>query len=41
MPLRQYTRDEVEAFLREDELDATATQIARRFLASNDLPVRS
>ncbi len=41
MPLRQYTSKEVEAFLREVELDAKAAQIAKRFLASNDLPARS
>jgi excisionase family DNA binding protein len=41
MPLRQYTPEEVEAFLREDELDAKQAQIARRFLTSNDLSVRS
>jgi excisionase family DNA binding protein len=41
VPLRQYTPQEVEAFLREDELDAKAAQIAQRFLASNDLSARS
>jgi excisionase family DNA binding protein len=41
MPLRQYTREEVEVFLRKDELDAKAAQIAQRFLASNDLSARS
>jgi excisionase family DNA binding protein len=42
MPLRQYTSEEVEAFLRDDELDARAAQIAKRFLASsNDLSARS
>lgn len=41
MPLRQYTPEEVEAFLREDELDAKQAQIAKRFLTSNDLSVRS
>src|SRR4051794_35403303 len=30
MPLRQYSREEVEAFLSEDELDAKAAQIATR-----------
>jgi excisionase family DNA binding protein len=30
MPLRQYAAEEVEAFLREDELDAKAAQIAAR-----------
>jgi excisionase family DNA binding protein len=41
MPLRQYTREEVEVFLRKDELDAKAAQIAQRFLASNDPSARS
>jgi excisionase family DNA binding protein len=41
MPLRQYTPEDVEAFLREDELDAKQAQIAKRFLTSNDLSVRS
>jgi|SRR5215210_6975594 len=41
MPLRQYTPEEVEKFLREDALDAQATRIAQRFLASNDLTARS
>jgi len=41
MPLRQYTREQVAAFLREDELDAEQAQIAKRFLASNDLTARS
>jgi excisionase family DNA binding protein len=40
MPLRQYTSEEVEAFIREDELDAKAARIAQRFLASNDLTAR-
>src|SRR5947209_19720779 len=37
VPLRQYTREEVAAFLREDELDPETAQIAQRFLAGNDL----
>src|SRR2546423_880371 len=41
IPLRQYSREEVEAFLREDQLDAKAAQIAQRFLASNDLTALS
>jgi len=41
MPLRQYTSKEVEAFLREDALDPQAAQIAKQFLASNNLPARS
>jgi excisionase family DNA binding protein len=41
MPLRQYTPQEVEAFLKDDELDTTAARIAQRFLASNDLTTRS
>jgi excisionase family DNA binding protein len=41
IPLRQYSREEVEVFLREDELDAKAAQIAQRFLTSNDLTARS
>src|SRR5436305_11982942 len=41
IPLRQYTREEVEAFLREDKLDAKAAQIAQRFLSSNGLTARS
>jgi len=41
MPLRQYTSQEVEAFLREDELDGKQARIAKRFLASNDLSARS
>jgi excisionase family DNA binding protein len=41
MPLRQYTASEVETFLREDVLDAKTAQIAKRFLASNDLTARS
>src|SRR3954454_20186754 len=41
MPLRQYTTEEVKAFIREDALDAKAAQIAQRFLASNDLTARS
>jgi excisionase family DNA binding protein len=41
VPLRQYTPQEVEAFLQEDTLDARAAQIAKRFLASNDLSARS
>src|SRR5437764_3211422 len=40
IPLRQYTPEEIEAFLREDALDARATQIAQRFLAGNDLTAR-
>ena len=41
IPLRQYTRDEVKAFLRDDELDAAATQIAQRFLAGTDRTAHS
>jgi excisionase family DNA binding protein len=41
IPLRQYTPEEVEAFLREDTLDAKTAQIAQRFLASNGLTTRS
>src|SRR3982750_1331296 len=41
LPLRQYTPQEVEAFLREDTLDAKTAQIAKRFLASSDLTARS
>ena len=41
MPLRQYTPEEVEAFIREDRLGATAAQIANRFLRSTDLTARS
>jgi excisionase family DNA binding protein len=41
MPLRQYTPEEVEAFLREDELDAKQAQIVKRFLTSNNLSARS
>ena len=37
MPLRQYTPQEVEAFLREDALDDQTARIAQRFLTSNDL----
>jgi excisionase family DNA binding protein len=37
VPLRQYTRQEVAAFLREDELDPERAQIAQRFLTGNDL----
>src|SRR3954471_15696938 len=40
LPLRQYTAEEVEAFLREDTLDAKTAQIAKRFLASDDLTAR-
>jgi excisionase family DNA binding protein len=41
MPLRQYTPEEVEAFLRDDELDTRAAQIAQRFIAgSSDLSAR-
>ena len=40
MPLRQYTPQEVEAFLREDALDEQAARIAQRFLTSNDLSAR-
>lgn len=41
LPLRQYTAQEVEAFLEEDELDAKQAQIAKRFLlASSDLSAR-
>ena len=41
IPLRQYTAEEVKAFLGEDALDERAAQIAQRFLASNDLTARS
>lgn len=41
IPLRQYTPQEVEAFLREDALDDQAARIAQRFLTSNDLSTRS
>jgi len=41
MPLRQYTSEEVEAFLRDDALDAEATEVAKRFLTSSDLTARS
>ena len=41
VPLRQYTPQEVEVFIRQDALDAKATQIAQRFLASTDLTARS
>ena len=41
VPLRQYTSEEVESFLREDTLDATATAVAQRFLANTDLTARS
>jgi excisionase family DNA binding protein len=37
IPLRQYSREQVEAFLREDELDPETAQIAQRFLAGTDL----
>lgn len=40
IPLRQYTAQEVETFLREDALDAKAAQIAKRFLATSDLTPR-
>jgi excisionase family DNA binding protein len=41
MPLRQYTPQEVEAFLREDALDEQAARIAQRFLKRNNLSARS
>jgi hypothetical protein len=41
IPLRQYTRKQVAAFLREDELDVRTVQIAKRFLNENDKPERS
>lgn len=41
LPLRQYTAEEVEAFLREDTLDAKGQEIAQRFLAGNGLTTRS
>ena len=40
-PLRQYTPEEVEGFLRDDELDTRAARIAQRFIAGNDLTARS
>ena len=40
-PLRQYTPEEVERFLRDDELDTRAARIAQRFIAGNDLTARS
>jgi hypothetical protein len=36
IPLRQYTSQEVEAFLMDDELDAQTAQIAKRCLVGND-----
>jgi excisionase family DNA binding protein len=41
LPLRQYTAEEVQAFLRDDSLNAEATEIAKRFLAGSDLSARS
>jgi excisionase family DNA binding protein len=41
LPLRQYTAEEVAAFLREDTLDTKAQEIAQRFLSGNDLTARS
>src|ERR687886_919538 len=41
LPLRQYTPEEVEGFLRDDELDTQAARIAQRFIAGNDLSARS
>lgn len=36
VPLRQYRREEVAAFLRDDALDAEAAAIARAFLARTE-----
>jgi hypothetical protein len=41
IPLREYTREQVAAFLREDALDDQTTRIAKRFLNENDKPERS
>ena len=41
MPLRQFTPEEVEAFLKEDVLDEKQAQIAQSFLAGNDLSAHS
>jgi excisionase family DNA binding protein len=41
VPLRQYTQQEVAAFLREDELDAETAQVAQRFLTGKDSTTRS
>jgi excisionase family DNA binding protein len=41
IPLRQFTPEEVEAFLQEDVLDDKQVQIAQRFLSSNDLSART
>jgi excisionase family DNA binding protein len=41
LPLRQYTPEEVEEFLRDDALDTQAARIAQRFTAGNDLSARS
>src|SRR5919199_2610158 len=41
LPLRQYTPEEVEGFLRDDELDTLAARLAQHFIAGNDLSARS
>ena len=41
VPLRQYTPEEVEVFLKEDVLDAKTAHIVKRFLTSNNLSARS
>jgi excisionase family DNA binding protein len=41
VPLRQYTLEEVEAFLKEDVLDAKTAHIVKRFLTTNNLSARS
>ncbi len=41
LPLRQYTSEEIEAFLREDALEAEATETAKRFLTGSDLTASS
>ena len=41
LPLRQYTPQEVDGFLRDDELNTQAARIAERFVAGSDLSARS
>jgi excisionase family DNA binding protein len=41
VPLRQYSQQEVAAFLRDDALDPETAQIAKRFLADDGNTARS
>jgi excisionase family DNA binding protein len=41
IPLRRYTREEIDAFIRDDQMDEETARIAEEFLASHDMLAQS